>query len=287
MQDALLSPEIAALVLLAALLHAVWNALVKAGSDRLLVLAAVNAIGMVAAIPVLPFVALPHSASWLYLLLSCILHYGYYFFLLQAYRVGDLSHVYPLARGTAPLLVALGAMLFAHEILPWAAMIGVVLACLGITSLAFEGGPPWQGDRRALLFALGTSLFIAGYTVVDGIGVRLSNSPLGYISWLFFLDGWILAGYAVYKRGHQQLLRFWHAQWVVCIGGGIASTVAYGLVIYAMSSGAMAAVSALRETSVIMAVLIGAVKLREHVGWRRLSAAGMVVVGVGGMHLAN
>ncbi len=269
------------------MLHAVWNALVKAGSERMLVLAAVNAVGMLAAALVIPFVDLPHSSSWPYLLLSCLLHYGYYFFLLQSYRVGDLSHVYPLARGTAPLLVTLGAFLFAQEILPWPAMIGVALACLGIISLAFEGGPPWKDDPRALLFALGTSVFIASYTVVDGLGVRLSGSPLGYIVWLFFLDGWILAGYAVYKRGRQTTLRFWRHQWKVCIGGGIASTLAYGLVIYAMSTGAMAAVSALRETSVIMAVLIGALQLRERVGWQRITAASLVVVGVGGMHLTH
>ena len=287
MYDTLLRPEIAVLVLLAALLHAVWNALVKAGNDRMLILAAVNAVGLLVAALVIPFVDFPHSASWPYLLLSCLLHYGYYFFLLQSYRVGDLSHVYPLARGTAPLLVALGAFLFAQEILPWTAMVGVVLACCGIISLAFEGGPPWREDPRALLFALGTSLFIASYTVVDGIGVRLSGSPLGYIVWLFFLDGWILAIYAVYKRGRQTTMQFWCRQWKVCIGGGLASTVAYGLVIYAMSTGAMAAVSALRETSVIMAVIIGALQLREQVGWQRITAASMVVVGVGGMHLAN
>lgn len=267
------------LVLLAALLHATWNAFVKGGRDPLLVLASMNAVGLIAGAVFIPFVAAPHPASWFYLCLSVVLHVGYYAFLLLAYRVGDLSHIYPLARGSAPLLIAMGAFMFAGELLSPLALAGVVLASAGIVSLAFEHGPPWRGDARPLLYALATGLFIASYSVTDGLGVRLSESPLGYIAWLFFLDGWPPLLFALWRR-YGRIRRYLRAEWRTCIGSGVASMLAYGLVIYAMSLGAMALVSAVRETSVIFAALIGMFILRERFSWPRISAAVVVALGV-------
>lgn len=273
-------------VLVAALLHAVWNALVKSGGDRLLTLAAVNSTGALAAIPLVMLADLPAPASWPWLLLSSLLHCGYYFFLIKAYSAGDLAHVYPLARGTAPLLVTGGAALLADEYLPGLGVVGIVVASAGIVSLAFEGGPPWRRDSRALWFALATSLFISGYTVVDGIGVRLADSPLGYIGWLFLIDGLPLAIYALWRRAGviRPFLR--RERWR-CLGGGLASMVAYGLVIWAMSLGAMGMVSALRETSVLFAVLIGIFMLGERLTLRRLAAAAAVCAGVALMHVGG
>ncbi|HXH03246.1 MAG TPA: EamA family transporter [Candidatus Competibacteraceae bacterium] len=282
----LLTPELITLVLFAALLHATWNALVKQGGDRLLILAAVNGCGMLVGALGVPLLQPPAPASWIYLLLSIVLHFGYYYFLLQAYRFGDLSHVYPLARGAAPLLVLLGGLWAAGETLPGGAVVGVLLASAGIISLAFDRGLPWWRDPRPVLYALGTSLFIAAYTVVDGLGVRASGSPAGYIFWLFFLDGWPLLLFALARR-RRQLWTFLAREWRIGLGGGLAAITGYGLVIYAMSRGAMAAVSALRETSVIMAVLIGTWLLGERFGARRMAAACLVTLGVGLMNVLH
>jgi drug/metabolite transporter (DMT)-like permease len=251
-----------ALTLAAALLHATWNAVVKGSGDRLLLLAAITVICQLLGGIFVPFVTPPDPASWPFILASLMLHGGYYVFLLQAYRVGDLSHVYPLARGMAPLLVTGGSALFAQEFLAAPALAGVVLASLGICSFAF-----------------GTSLFIAAYTLVDGSGVRLSGHPFGYIAWLFLLDGFGIALIAAYMRWGQ-LARFMRGEWKTSLGGGIAAALAYGLVVYAMNFGAMALVSALRETSVVFAAFIGTVFLRERITWRRALSASVIAGGL-------
>ena len=253
--------EAAAVVLLAALLHASWNALVKAGNDRLVVLAIANGIGILISLLIAPFVPLPLAASWPYLLVSVILHTGYYFFLIRAYRVGDLSHVYPLARGLSPMLVALLAALFANEIPPPWGMAGIVLACAGIVSLAFDSGPPWRGDRRPLSFAVGTAVFIAAYTLADGMGVRRAGHALAYIVWLMILDGIPIICFTAYLRRHQ-LVASLSGNWRAGCTSGALQFGAYAMVIWAMSLGAMASVSALRETSVIFAAFIGAFVLK-------------------------
>ena len=273
-------------VLAAALLHAVWNALVKSGGDRLMVLAAVNGGGALAAVPLVLLANFPAAASWPWLLASAALHCGYYFFLIQAYRVGDLAHVYPLARGTAPLLVTGGAALLAGEYLAPGAVLGVCVASAGIVSLAFEGGVPWRRDSRALWYALATSAFIGAYTVVDGIGVRLADGALGYIGWLFLIDGVPIVVLALLRRPGQ-VRSFLRREWWRCGGGALASMTAYGLVIWAMSLGAMGMVSALRETSVLFAVLIGIFVLGERLTGRRIAAALLVCAGVALMHTGH
>lgn len=268
-----------ALTLAAALLHATWNAVVKGSGDRLLLLAAITVICQLLGGLFVPFVTPPDPASWPFILASLMLHGGYYVFLLQAYRVGDLSHVYPLARGMAPLLVTGGSALFAREFLSAPALVGVVIASLGICTLAFERGIRWAADHRPLGFALGTSVFIAAYTLTDGIGVRLSGHPFGYIAWLYLLDGFGIALITAYMRWGQ-LASFLRADWKTCLGGGIAAALAYGLVVYAMNFGAMALVSALRETSVVFAALIGTVFLRERITWRRALSASVIAGGL-------
>ena len=281
-----LSINIAALVLLAALLHAVWNTLVKTGSDRFLMLAAVMGFGVIWGGLLALFVPPPHPASWPYLFASIVLHTGYYFFLLGAYRHGDLSHAYPLARGAAPLLVVVGAFVFAGEALTVWALTGVLIACAGILVLTFERGRPWRDDPRPVFYALGTSVWIAAYTLADGMGVRVSHSPLGFIAWLFLLDGIPIALFALWCR-RGAVGAFLRSSWRVCLGGGLAAASAYGLVIYAMSRAAMGPVSALRETSVIMAALIGTLVLKESFGRTRIAAACLVAGGVAIMHLGQ
>ncbi|MEN8198264.1 MAG: DMT family transporter [Pseudomonadota bacterium] len=278
--------EAAALVLLAALLHASWNALVKAGNDRLVVLTIANGIGVVISLLIAPFVPLPLAASWPYLVASVALHTGYYFFLIRAYRVGDLSHVYPLARGLSPMLVALLAALFANEIPPPWGMVGIVLACAGIASLAFDAGPPWRGDRRPLAYAVGTAIFIAAYTLADGMGVRRAGHALAYIVWLMIIDGIPIICFTAYLR-RRQLVAALGGNWRAGCTSGVLQFGAYALVIWAMSLGAMASVSALRETSVIFAAFIGAFVLKERVGSRRIAAAILVALGIVLMRIAD
>ena len=274
------------LVLLAAVAHAGWNALVKASGERgatfSVIVITCGLIGL-AGVLVLP---LPDAAAWPYLILSMVVHYFYYGFLLLSYRVGDLSHVYPLARGAAPLMVALGALVFAGEMLGGVAVAGLLLASAGIMSLAFERGLPRGADTKPVLFALGTGICIAGYTVVDGLGVRAAGTPLSYIFWLNVVEGvpltlWLLA------RGRNSFAGLTARSWRIGIVGGVLSALAYGLVIYAMSRGGMAHVSALRETSTIFAALIGILILREASGGagRRIAAAAMVSAGIVALQL--
>jgi drug/metabolite transporter (DMT)-like permease len=271
--------EAAALVLLAAVCHAAWNTLVKVSGDRLVVLAIVNAAALVPCLAALPWLATPLPASWPFLALSALIHLGYYFFLVAAYRHGDLSHVYPIARGLSPLLVACGAALLVGERLAAVALAGMVLISTGLASLAFERGSPWRGESRGLGFAAGTAVLIACYTVVDGMGVRRSGSAASYVAWLFVLDGVPLLAFVAVRRA-VQLRAVLAREWRAGLAGGALQLAAYGLVIWAMSVAPLAAVSALRETSVIFAALIGTKLLGEPLGRTRVAAACLVTVGV-------
>ena len=284
--------EIVAIVLVAALAHASWNALVKSDDDRLVTLGAVNAVRFLLCIPIVLALPLPARASWPYLAASAILHVGYYTFLISAYRYGDLSKVYPLARGLSPLLVAAGAFVLAGERLGPIALTGVAVACAGIASVSFGGGDGARQargdrgdlaqahhDRRGIVFAAGTALFIAAYTVTDAMGARLSGGAMGYVAWLAILDGLpMLVAAAALRRGalaHHLAARMWKSA-----AGGALQLAAYGLVVWALSLAPMAAVSALRETSVLFAAIIGVKLLGEPLGTRRITAAALVVAGI-------
>ncbi len=278
--------QLTLLVLLAAFMHASWNTFVKSSKDRLVELAILNAVSAIIAVFAIPWVGIPDPASWWFLFGSIVIHSGYYFFLLQAYRVGDLSHVYPLARGISPLLVALFSAVLADEILNTGQLLGVLLVSVSVASLALNARWSRHNEMKPILFAAATGIMIAGYTLVDGIGVRLSNNALAYIAWLFALDCLpLLAVAAVCRRG--SLTRALGEQWRTAILGGILAIGAYGLVIWALSLGAMAPIAALRETSVVIAALIGTVFLREPFGKRRILASIGVATGVIVLRLAG
>ena len=266
-------------VLLAAFMHAVWNTFVKSSRDRLVELTLVNVVSGLIAACALPWVGIPDAASWGYILASIVIHTGYYVFLVNAYRVGDLSHVYPLARGMSPLLVALFSGVVAGEVLNGGQLAAITLISVSVASLALIGR--WQQPEhlKPALFAIGTGCTIAGYTLVDGTGVRLSGNTLAYIAWLFALDCLPLLAITLVLRRSAigQTLR---GQWRTGVLGGMLALSAYGLVIWALSLGAMAPIAALRETSVIIAALIGALFLGEPFGRRRVLAATGVAIGV-------
>lgn len=264
----------AALVLLAAALHATWNALVKGAGDRAVMLALVALGHVFPGILLAMLVPLPAPEAWPFIIASTVIHWGYYYFLSLAYRFGDLSFVYPIARGAAPVLIALGALVFADEQLPILAWVAIGLVSSGIFLLAAVR----HGDPRAIGAALITSTIIACYSVVDGIGIRLSGSPLGYIAWLFVAEIFVVVYVAVTRW--PRLRDTTSKTMIIGMAGGVLSGLAYALVLYAKTLAPLGVVSALRETSVIFAALFGIFWFGERPVGRRLIAAGVVAVGI-------
>ena len=267
------------LVLLAAIIHATWNAVVKASGDRLLTFTVIHFTGTVLGLIIAPFVGFPALEVWPYLLLSVVIHNIYYVFLLLCYRHGDLSVVYPVARGASPVLVAMLAFFLAGEIPPPGAMIGIGIVSLGVISLMFAKGWPDRTGLLPVVLALITAVMISGYTVVDGLGLRAGNSPWPYIVWLNMLEGIPFALWAITRR-RRELGPFLKSGWKKGFAGGCLTIMAYGLVLYALDQGAMAHVSALRETSVLFAAIIGAIVLKESFGMKRIISATVIVGGV-------
>lgn len=264
----------AALVMFAAILHATWNAMVKGAGDRAVMLALISLGHVIPGIVVAVFAPLPSIESLPYIVASTVVHWAYYAFLNTAYKFGDLSFVYPIARGAAPILIALGALVWVDEQLPLLGWIAIGTVSCGILLLAAVR----HADPRALGAAMATSLIIATYSVVDGIGIRLSGSPLGYVGWLFIAEIFVM----VFVAGTRfQRLRMTSVRTLtIGISGGIISGLAYALVLYAKTLAPLGVVSALRETSVIFAALFGILWFNERPVGRRLVAAGVVAFGI-------
>ena len=227
----------------------------------------------------MPFSPLPAGDSWPLLLTSVVLHAVYNLLLMQSYRVGEFNQVYPLARGTSPLVVAAVAVLLVGEHLSLLQLLGVLVVSAGLASLVLVGGRPRPQQWPALTAAIATGLAIAAYAVVDGLGVRRSGSALGYTAWLFLLQGPVLPLLALSRRRG----RLWAGLRPHLRAGtacGVLSLIAYGLVLGAQTRGALAAVAALRETSVIIGAIIGAVFLHERFGRPRLIATILVATGI-------
>ena len=274
-----MSPFIIGLVLLAALLHASWNAMAKSGGTPQFSIASYRLISALCCLPLLFVFPLPFAASWPMLLASAIIHTAYYVTLSMSYRTGDLSQVYPLFRGLAPVLVVVGAALFANEYLPSGAMIGIGLVSAGLISITFAGGAVGKIPAPALRWGLATSALIAAYTVADGIGVRAAGNPFSYIIWLFVLEP-IPIGLWLLARDRAAWFGYMRAKPGKITAGALAAATAYAMVIYAMGIAPMAMVSSLRETSVIFAALIGTLLFREPFGRQRIIAAILVCIGV-------
>ncbi|MHB1218575.1 MAG: DMT family transporter [Alphaproteobacteria bacterium] len=275
-----LQASVVGIVMVAAIVHATWNALAKAAHDKLHMYVVSNAVaGAIGGVALL-FLPPPDSSAWLILAVSGPLQVLYTALLFGAYRVGDLSQVYPIIRGLSPMFVALGALVFAGEALSHQQYAGIVIVCAGMASLAFGRRRPGKArDWRPLAYCVLCAAMIATYTVMDGIGVRRSGSPFAYACWLFvfygvgavccypFLSRWRVPVHVARRTGRALL-----------VGVGVAT--AYGLVIYALSLGAMAPISALRETSVFMAAVIGTAFLGEPFGRQRIVAAAIVTIGL-------
>ncbi len=264
------------MVIAAALLHAVWNAVIKFQGDRLVVMAIVTGSSGFISLLALPFVAFPTLESWPYIGLSLVLHNIYYLFLISSYRLGDFSHVYPIARGVAPVVVTLISVLFLEESLTTAGLFAVALISLGLVALARVREP--LSNWRPIAAALATGVCIALYTVTDGLGVRAAADPHSYTFGLFFLDGFpLVVLVALVKR--RETLRVMRTHWLPGLFAGVVSLFAIWLVMWALALAPIAYVSALRETSTMFAVVIGVVFLKERLDLRRLAAVFCALAG--------
>ena len=273
-------------VLFGALLHAGWNALIKSGQDKPLDTALIHSLGFFVAVPLLLATGLPARASWPYAIASLVIHLGYYVALAGAYRHGDLGLTYPIMRGCAPLLVAMGSLAVIGEAMSAAAWAGVAIICIGVVTLGLSRSALHHGGearrRKALGFAFANAAIIALYTVIDGLGVRASGHPLAYVSALFLFDGIPYLLLVLWRRPGRRLatIAYMRGRWRIAIVGAFASLGSYGIALWAMTHAPVATIAALRETSVPFAALIGTLFLREAFGWQRAAGTAVIVAGV-------
>lgn len=270
-------------VLAAAACHAGWNALLKLDLEPIAATAVVAVASGLVALPLTVPAGLPDASAWPYLVASAIIHVGYFAALAEAYRGGDLGHVYPIARGSAPLLTATLASLLIGERLGGFGWAGVAVLAAGILLLAARGGRLGQRfNARSVGFALLTALTITAYTLVDGIGARLAGSAAAYTAWLFVLNGIAMAAWGCARLGPRLAVEL-GANWPLAFAGAALSTVAYGIAIWAMTVAPIALVAALRETSVLFATLLSTLLLREP--WRAPRIAATLIVLTGALLL--
>jgi drug/metabolite transporter (DMT)-like permease len=277
------TPSVLLAVLGAALLHASWNTLLKRRGEPLLAAVLVVAGSSCVAILLLPFLPAPARASWGYIAASSVVQTIYYLLLIETYRDGQVSHAYPLMRGCAPLLVALVNGPLTGDRLSIGQWCAMLLICGGVLGQWLAAPAP--GARRTTVFALLTACVIAAYTLIDGQGVRRSGAPAAYTLWIFLLTGAAVCAWTA--RGRlPALAAFARANPFVAPLGGLASVGSYGIALWAMTRAPVAAVAALRETSILFATGIAAFILREPIGRARLASVALIACGAVAMRLA-
>lgn len=269
----------------AAVLHASWNVIVKLNLDRFLALFLIQTLMGVMGLGMLLAFGIPAAESWPYALASGILHTGYNLFLARSYRTADLSQVYPIARGTAPLMTLAGSWAFANESVTLLISVGVLILVLGIWMTAVAKDKAIRMDGLTLFFALGTSVFIAAYTIVDGLGGRASGSPSAYAGLVFALDAVFLLVTGIGLRG-PGIIRTVAPFWKSGVLGAALSASAYWIVIWAMAHAPIAAVAALRETSILFVIAMSVAVLKERVTRGRILGAALIVAGAVVLRLA-
>lgn len=268
-----------AVVLFSALLHATWNALTHSARDRVAAIALIGiAAATCAAVGVL-FSPVPNRAAWPFIFASILLQVAYSYSLVLAYRLGEFSSMYPLARGTSPLVVALVGTFVVGQPMSGLEALGVITVSGGLLALAFADGPPKRADLPAIGAAVATGCFIAAYTVVDGVGVRRSGTVPGYASWTFLFQGLLILLVAVVLR-RRALLASLRPNWARGLAGGVISVSAYSMVLWAQTKGTLAGIATLRETSILIGCVIGSVVFHERFGRNRLIASAGVVTGI-------
>nr|WP_233475093.1 EamA family transporter [Pseudomonas carnis] len=268
-----------ALVLVAALLHATWNTLIKFSGERLLVIACMDSVALLFVLFAVGFVSLPPLDIWPWIIASALFELLYRYLLIQAYRVGDLGLVYPLMRGLSPLVVLVLTLVFAGEVLNTQQILGILLIPFGMVCLLWQGG---GGDRlpwSMLPVVVLIGLCIGCYTFLDGQALRRWSHPLDYLVWLTLISAWPFPLLALVRKRAAFSL-FWRTQWRLGLSVGLCVLLSYALVLWAMQLGSIAEAAALREVSVILVVLFGMRYLKEPFGRPRLIACGVVLIGM-------
>ena len=284
---------VVAAVLCGALLHAGWNTLVKSSGDKELDIALVHFLGAAAALPLLLWVGPPPREAWPFIAGSLLVHVAYYLTLNGAYQHGDLGVTYPIMRGSAPLLVALGSSAVLGEPLRPATWAGVLAVTGGVLTVGLSHPGQALHHRRAIGYALANAAMIASYTFIDGRGVRTAvaagGGAAGYVVLLFVLDGLPYPALVLWRRGPEgraRALAYARRRWALAMLGGLASLGSYGIALWAMTRAPVAAVSAMRETSVLFASALSVWVLKERFGLQRLLGAAVIVAGVVTLRLA-
>src|SRR3984957_13472854 len=273
-----LTPLIVAIVIGAGALHATWNAIAKQIDDRLMAFAWIGIASTLCGGLALVVTGLPYRAAIGFAISSAVIHVGYDLALMNSYRLGSFNQTYPIARGTSPLVVAVGAYFLASERLSAAALLGVVTLAAGLISLAFSAGRLGSRELPAVAAAVLTGLTIASYTIVDGLGVRQAGDPWAYVALLFLLQGPPLSVAAAVRRPRSAWLDRRTAQRGLL--AGVLCVAAYGVVLWAQTKAPLAEVAAIRETSVVFAALIGVRVFGESFGKRRVAAAVVIATGI-------
>ncbi|MGW5659410.1 EamA family transporter [Streptomyces sp. NPDC003758] len=275
-----MTPAVAMAVLLAAVTHASWNAIAHRITDKLVGFTLISGGGVLIGLAIALCAAFPAARAWPYLLASAVIHIAYMALLMRSFRLGDFGQAYPIARGTAPLVVTVLAAVFAHEVPDGWAAAGVAVSCAGLTGVALWGLRGRRPNWAAIGAALATGLTIAAYTLVDGLGVRASGSSLGYVAWLLAVQGVVIPAYAWYRWRGEFTARLRPFAALGLLGSAL-SVAAYALVLWAQTRAELAPIAALRESSIIVGAAIGAVFFKERFGVPRIAAAGLVMVGIG------
>jgi len=264
------------LVILSAIAHSVWNAMMKSAGDRTMTMVAIRVVGLALGLAAVPFVDWPAPAGWKWLALTALVQFAYYALLIRSYEIGDMSVVYPLARGLAPPLTALAAFLVIGEALNPGQIMAVALISFGIMVLSLGAG----ASRTAAGFALATGATVAAYSFLAGMGVRSGGTVLGFQAWLEIVNGIAMVGFALLTRRAAFLD---HARRHAAAGllAGVLSVVGFLAYLAAARSLPLGPITALRETSVIFGAVIGTLVLKEGFGPRRIAAASLVAIGIG------
>jgi phosphonate utilization associated putative membrane protein len=279
-------------VLCGAMLHAGWNALVKSSDDKQADTALVHFLGALVALPVALWVGLPRPECWPFMAASLAIHVGYYVALAGAYQHGELGLTYPIMRGVAPLLVALGSAAIIGESPSAGAWLGIIGITVGVALVGLSHPGQALHHGKAVAFAFANAAIIASYTFVDGLGVRQAGPAvtevLSYVMWLFVLDGFpypLLLWWRRGPQGRQMLVDYARSRWPLAALGGAASIGSYAIALWAMTRAPVASVAALRETSVLFATVLGTVMLKEAFGLQRAVGAVVIVGGVMALRL--
>jgi drug/metabolite transporter (DMT)-like permease len=275
-----MTPAVTLAVLVAAICHASWNAIVRMRGDKILSMALLIAAAGLLALPGLFVVPVLPARAWPFLLASALIHTGYNTFLALSYTHGELSKVYPLVRGSAPLWTLAISLVFLHEPIGPAAVIGILVLATGIMMLALDQG--WRhllASPRATAYAAATSFCITGYTLSDGLGARASDQASQYVLWLFVIEALPFLFGVIVLRG-RHLLAAARANWKPGLLGGVLSLASYWIVIWAMTVAPIPLVAALRETSILFAAVIGMSLLGERLTPMRGASIILVLCGL-------